>query len=52
MDSRTFFDKEKPEGWGHDFMEKWSDVWDDMTKSASRPTEKHEKPEEMDTQGE
>jgi len=43
MDEKTFFDKEQPEGWGHNFMEKWSDVWDDLKRSVSRPPEKHEK---------
>jgi len=45
MDEKTFFDKEQPEGWGHNFMEKWSDVWDDLTRSVSRPPEKHDEKE-------
>jgi len=45
MDEKTFFDKEQPEGWGHNFMEKWSDGWDDLTRSVSRPPEKHDEKE-------
>jgi hypothetical protein len=34
MDEKTFFDKEQPDG------------WDDLTRSVSRPPEKHEKIEQ------
>jgi hypothetical protein len=43
---KTFFDKEKSEGFGHNFMEGWSQGWDDMTDGKDRPPEKHEDTEQ------